>query len=185
MPIIRPILSVAAIPWNISGPGGRFHDGAPVRSGERSIPVYFEVPNVRFTLQDLAVWDIIYEHCAYFSQEALAIFRRCGFDVIDIQPTYEGQFLYIEARPPFSMPRYGRSTRGGGLYCCVPAADGADGTCQRFRGPLPRKGGGGRKQKLAQIRQAGQKVVIWGACVKGITFLNMLQSQGQIQDWLT
>ena len=34
---------------------------------------------------------------------------------------------------------------------------------------------------MAQIRQAGQKVVIWGAGSKGITFLNMLRSQGQIE----
>lgn len=29
--------------------------------------VFFEVPDALFTLRDLGIWDIIYEHCSYFS----------------------------------------------------------------------------------------------------------------------
>lgn len=29
--------------------------------------VFFEVPNVLFTLKDLSIWDLIYENCSYFS----------------------------------------------------------------------------------------------------------------------
>jgi SAM-dependent methyltransferase len=34
------------------------------------ISLYFEVPNVLFSLRDLSIWDIIYEHCSYFSPES-------------------------------------------------------------------------------------------------------------------
>ena len=37
------------------------------------------------------------------------------------------------------------------------------------------------KQKLAQISQAGQKVVVWGAGSKGVTFLNILKLQDLIE----
>ena len=143
--------------------------------GERSIPVYFEVPNVRFTLQDLAVWDIIYEHCAYFSQEALRyLFERCGFAVIDIQPTYEGQFLYIEARPRFDQAPVAPAPQAANTTAALTAT--VNEFAERYRQKVATE-----EAKLAQIRQAGQKVVIWGAGSKGITFLNMLRLQGQIE----
>src|SRR5688572_11226652 len=68
--------------------------------GDRhSAVVYFEVPNVRFILEQLSIWDIIYEHCNYFSRESLAaLFRRCGFEVLNLQETYGSQFLSLEAR---------------------------------------------------------------------------------------
>ncbi|HEY0947701.1 MAG TPA: class I SAM-dependent methyltransferase, partial [Opitutaceae bacterium] len=69
--------------------------------GDRhSAVVYFEVPNVRFILERLSVWDIIYEHCNYFGVESAAhVFRRCGFEIVRLAEAYDGQFLAIEARP--------------------------------------------------------------------------------------
>ena len=62
--------------------------------------VFFEVPNFLFTLNELGVWDIIYEHCSYFSHYSLAqLFRQNGFKVLDISTTFEDQFLTIEASP--------------------------------------------------------------------------------------
>lgn len=149
--------------------------------GERAISVYFEVPNVRFTLQDLAVWDIIYEHCAYFSQEALAyLFQRCGFDVIDIQPTYEGQFLYIEARPSFAPPAVAGETDPAATKVIHEPPAALTATVNDFAARYREKVAA-EAAKLAQIRHAGQKVVIWGAGSKGITFLNMLQLQDQLE----
>jgi len=140
--------------------------------GDRSIPVYFEVPNVRFTLQDLAVWDIIYEHCAYFSQEALTyLFQRCGFDVIDVQSTYEGQFLYIEAQP---RPNWDVTTPVVPQPPVRLTATVQD-FAERYRQKVAAEGA-----KLADLRAANRKAVIWGAGSKGITFLNMLQQGAQI-----
>jgi 2-polyprenyl-3-methyl-5-hydroxy-6-metoxy-1,4-benzoquinol methylase len=62
--------------------------------------VFFEVPNVLCTLRDLAIWDILYEHCSYFSPSSLAqLFVACGFDVGALRETFAGQFLCLEARP--------------------------------------------------------------------------------------
>ncbi len=150
--------------------------------GDRPIPVYFEVPNVRFTLQDLAVWDIIYEHCAYFSEEALTyLFQRCGFDVIDIQPTYEGQFLYIEARPRVEQPSAvvpvpDAQTHAGRYQPPTALTATVNDFAVRYRAKVATA-----EAALTQIQQAGEKVVIWGAGSKGITFLNMLQLQEQIE----
>jgi hypothetical protein len=62
--------------------------------------VFFQVPNVQYVLQDIAFWDIYYEHCSYFSQYSLNyLFQLCGFQVIKNSLEYDGQYLMIEARP--------------------------------------------------------------------------------------
>ena len=62
--------------------------------------VFFEVPNILFTLQANGIWDLIYEHCNYFYHGSLKyLFSSCNFDVVKIWETYLGQYLCIEAVP--------------------------------------------------------------------------------------
>lgn len=140
--------------------------------GERSIPTYFEVPNVRFTLHDLAIWDIIYEHCGYFSADSLGyLFAQGGFAVTATQPTYEGQFLYIEATPTTAQPTAPAApTVSDALVADVQEF------AVRYRQKVAEE-----TAKLEAIQAAGQKAVIWGTGSKGITYLNMLQTQGLIE----
>ena len=61
--------------------------------------IFFQVPNVARILQELAFWDIYYEHCSYFSLTSLSqLFRLCGFDILDLETDYDGQYLSITAR---------------------------------------------------------------------------------------
>jgi hypothetical protein len=69
-------------------------------ANRRQTVLFFEVPNALFTLHDLAIWDLIYEHCSYFSPSSLAwIFQTCGFDIVDLRESMAGQFLCLEAYP--------------------------------------------------------------------------------------
>ncbi|MCB0064917.1 MAG: methyltransferase domain-containing protein [Caldilineaceae bacterium] len=140
--------------------------------GARQIPVYFEVPNVLFTLHDLAIWDIIYEHCGYFSADSLRyLFAQAGFAVTAVQPTYEGQFLYIEARSPAALSTLSiDETATSRLIAEV--HDFAD----RYHRKVAVE-----TEKLAAAKAAGEKVVIWGTGSKGITYLNMLPTQDLIE----
>lgn len=142
--------------------------------GERRMPVYFEVPNVLFTLRDLAIWDIIYEHCGYFTYSSLQrLLEEMGFAVSAVHPTYEGQFLYIEAMPTTA------SDHGGGTIVAgdAPADIVADvhSFAARYQAKITAE-----STKLAAMKARGQKAVIWGAGSKGITFLNVLQTEGII-----
>jgi SAM-dependent methyltransferase len=69
--------------------------------GDRhSTLVFFEVPNVMYTLRDMGIWDLIYEHCSYFSAPSLAVlFSSCGFKVREQSELYDGQFLGIDLVP--------------------------------------------------------------------------------------
>ena len=68
--------------------------------GERRDTVlYFEVPNATWILDEFDLWDLIYEHFAYFCRESLVhLFRRAGFQVLDAGDAFDRQFLWVEAR---------------------------------------------------------------------------------------
>lgn len=66
----------------------------------RDTAVLFELPDTLRVLREGAFWDTYYEHCSYFTAGSLVrLFRRCGFDVLDVSYAYDGQYLVLEARP--------------------------------------------------------------------------------------
>ncbi len=135
--------------------------------GDRhDITVFFQVPNAQYVLEDLAFWDVYYEHCSYFSRGSLArLFRRCGFDVLDLATAYDDQYLMIEARPSRgepSPPLPGEE-----------APDSLQKAVQAFATGVPRRLEHWR-QVLADFQQQGRRVVIWGGGSKGVAFLTTL-----------
>jgi hypothetical protein len=132
--------------------------------------VFCEVPNLGYILRDTAIWDIIYEHYSYFSANSLAcLFTRCGFQVLNLADAFDGQFLYIEARP-------GDDTR---LPPAIPPvetlAGKVAGFAARSRAKMDRW-----KEQVTDLRDSGKRAVLWGAGSKGISFLNMLHVRDEI-----
>jgi len=129
------------------------------------------VPNVVHMLEQLAIWDVVYEHCLYFSASSLdALFRRSRFEPIALEATYGGQFLTIEARPV-------RET----LADDDPGANGPTTTSSRDLGGLTTafaRAHAGKlarwRQVLGQVEREGTTAVLWGAGSKAVSFLNML-----------
>ena len=135
--------------------------------------LYFEVPNVSLILQDLSVWDIIYEHCSYFSLESLAYtFNLCGFDICDLTETYNGQFIGIEAKPAKNLNGANTPQRANLARMTEAVTAFANNYQNRTKT---------WQDNLAQIKQTRQRVMAWGAGAKGVGFLNMLKIQEQIE----
>ena len=141
--------------------------------GDQSgIAVFFEVPNALFTLRDLGIWDLIYEHCSYFSPSSLSrLFASCEFDICDLAETYEGQFLCIEALPGDGLVDSRRDPQDDSAEAGCDVAPFAD----RYRSKVRNW-----RRHLGQMARAGQRAVVWGAGSKGVTFLNALETQGRI-----
>lgn len=134
----------------------------------REVIVYFEVPNVRFILDKLSVWDVIYEHCNYFSRESLAyVFKRAGFDVIRLEESYGGQFLSIEARISSEGGDDGSEPIRNGETSELAESVGAfsDNVAARAKPWIDR---------LDLWTRDNTRPVIWGGGAKAVSFLNML-----------
>ena len=141
----------------------------------RNVIVYFEVPNVSLILHDLSIWDIVYEHCSYFSLNSLKhVFALCGFDVLDSYDSYSKQFIGIEATPSNNLSRQRQSDLFGSSLNEITME--VNSFVDNNRKQLE-----SWKSKLKKLETMGSKVVLWGAGAKGVSFLNMLKIRDQIQ----
>ncbi len=139
---------------------------------DAKVPVFFEVPNVLYTLRDGGIWDILYEHCGYFSPASLTrAFTRAGFQVEEVAETFDGQFLTLHGRPA--------NGPGPGPGPDPPAAS-LEGLVAEFSS-LYRDKVELWKTRLERWKRDGKKVVVWGAGTKGTMFLNTLGRSGAVQ----
>ncbi len=139
-----------------------------------STVVFWEVPNALFTLKDLGIWDLIYEHCSYFTAPSLArALCAAGLDVTRVEELYEGQFLGIEGRP---------SPKGQGQLQTILAVSPAeieplvDAFEEKYRARVNQW-----KSRFAAWHAEGKSVVTWGGGSKGVTFLNTLGKPSPIR----
>ncbi len=141
--------------------------------GDRQPVVYFETPNALWTLRDLGIWDIIYEHCSYFSPASLVhVFETAGFETLDVREEFGGQFLAIEARPAsgsVSLSAQARLDFDRMLRDVTAFGDNYRAKVAHWRA------------RLGDLANQRQRAVVWGAGSKGVTFLNVLRDQGAVE----
>jgi hypothetical protein len=128
--------------------------------------LFFEIPNADATLTRFTPWNVVYEHCSWFTAEALALFFELhGFEVLDVYDCNDGEYLGIEARiAPDVRLRHLPDTaaiaaREKGLL----EASG------RFAGAV-----GHWRKVLAREAASGRRVALWGAGARAIGFLSAL-----------
>ena len=132
--------------------------------------VFCEVPNSIFILRDLSVWDVIYEHCSYFTRESLVrLFSDSGFEVTAAYETFGEQFLCVEA--------LGASGR---VKVANPDLADLEALVDHFGDAQRRKLDYWTDRSL-EWEQSGNRAALWGAGSKGVTFLNTVPGADRIQ----
>lgn len=128
--------------------------------------LFFQVPNTRHLLNDVAFWDIHYEHCSYFTPASLAhLFRQHQLQVLDLYTGFDDQFIMIEAKP-----------LNGRLALPHPNEEPLDelaADVTHFTKIYPQKLSYWRNA-ISSWRAKGQKVVLWGGSSKSVSFLTTL-----------
>ena len=136
--------------------------------------VFFEVPDAMFTLHHGGIWDILYEHCSYFTVPSLTrLFAESGFHVIDTTTAFGRQFLGIEAR---AATRPGAGRHGRDIPQLEKLAAQVTYFQRKYQSALDHW-----HALLAQRLQRGDRVVVWGAGTKGTMFLNTLSDARHIE----
>jgi len=60
--------------------------------------IFFETPNIEWTLKNNVIWDFFYEHCSYFSISSLStIFEKAGFNVKEAKNVFNDQYVWLHA----------------------------------------------------------------------------------------
>ncbi len=136
--------------------------------GDRpDVTVFFQIPNGSYVLDELAFWDIYYEHCSYFTPVSLQyLFERCGFAVLGSSTQYDDQYLMIEAKP-VAMVHSTAVAPDPVLY--AETHNSVDYFAQNIQAKLNYW-----RQKLRRLHAGGRRAVIWGSGSKGVAFLTTL-----------
>lgn len=132
--------------------------------------IYFEVPNLDLITKRGSLWDVIYEHCNYFSKESLAAaFIAAGFEVIDIREPFDQQFLTIEARVAPLYVRPDLHVNHGQYWGDF---DALAQSVETFRRGVDTSVATW-KARFAEWREGGVRAVAWGAGAKAVSFFNI------------
>jgi len=140
---------------------------------ERSTPpiVLFEVPDVERVLDEVAFWDLFYEHCSYFTADTLRFaFERAGFDVLAVRRVYDGQYLVLEARPRRAETVHNQPDGDGDGDGVAAVAALAGRFVDRYRSITAVC-----RANLERFVADGNTVALWGGGSKAVSFLTSLE----------
>ena len=128
--------------------------------------VLFELPDVYRVLEEVAFWDVYYEHCSYFTLGSLTrLFRRHDFAVSGLSVEFDNQYLIIEGHPGAGNDEGHR-----------PEEDDLDKTekaVDHFESDYPTVVAKWTDELRSSL-DAARRVVIWGAGSKGVSYLTTL-----------
>jgi SAM-dependent methyltransferase len=132
----------------------------------------FELPDVMRVLREAAFWDIYYEHCSYFTMGSLArLFRRTGFDLLELELEYDGQYIVIAGKPS--------ATSTQPSFLGENDLEAASAEVAKFPARFEQI-----KQRwlttINSLRGEGKKVIVWGGGSKAVSFLTTLGLKEQI-----
>jgi hypothetical protein len=137
--------------------------------------LFFEVPNAMYTVKDMGIWDLIYEHCSYFTIDSLAyLFQSYGFGVKRLTEEFEGQFLGIDGvtgtdSPSPAVPPDTVQAEGSDIERYISAF------AKNYAAKIV-----DMETLLERNRPHSHRTVIWGAGSKGVTFSNLYNLQDDI-----
>jgi hypothetical protein len=120
--------------------------------------IYLEVPSAEAVFGGDGCWDLVYPHVSYFSAPTLAaLLERAGYGVTDVRLRFGDQYLSVEASAAAAS-----AVDGGAVADFVERA---------------RTGATVLRQRLDAVRArlaATDRVALWGAGAKAVTFLALL-----------
>jgi len=132
--------------------------------GQRTDPVvFFEIPQIKRILEIRAFWDIYYEHCTYYSPGSLArVFRKTGYEILDLRLDYNDQYLLIEARPSL--------TRSEKTFDIEESVEQLETLVKEFKAKIQEELRVWRST-LLRLKERKSKTVVWGGGSKSVGFL--------------
>jgi len=127
-----------------------------------NVTIVMEVPNALEVLQTGDIWNIIYEHPLYFTPTALrSLFQRAGYRVRRVVPTYEDNFLVVEASPGVESDALSEEE-----LAVVRSA--TEAFRETFHARIAYW-----EREASRISTQGLRTMLWGAGARGDTFLNV------------
>lgn len=134
--------------------------------------VYFDVPNVRYTIGEKVIWNVVYEHRSWYSQESLTyLMELAGFEVLDIDLCWNGEYLYVEARPNPTMD----PPQLPDPQSLVTLEEAINSFVTDFSELMENN-----TRKIEEINAQNKKTLAWGAGARAVTFFNLFDLKKEV-----
>lgn len=161
---------------HIESPGAFLKSIRRAVDHEANTVLFFEVPNIMYTLKDNGIWDLIYEHCGYFTTKSLiSVFQNAGFHPTSVKSVFGGQYITIEANSKKNKDvQATQATLRFDDLAQIAAY--VESFAEQYREKVAMW-----RHNLHKIKEDGRHVVVWGAGSKGVTFVNILGLDGNIE----
>ena len=135
--------------------------------------VYFEVPDGAVIFRRRVVWNVVYEHCSFFTRPSLSrLFAESGFAVGKVEPCFRDEYLGIEANPAEGA---GRGRGRVDAEDVETLADEVATFAAEYRERVARW-----TDWLGELRRAGRTAVPWGSGARAVSFLSALKPGSEI-----
>jgi SAM-dependent methyltransferase len=132
--------------------------------------VFFQIPATERILEEVAFWDIYYEHCSYFTEKSIAnLFIKAGFSIEEIWKGYNDQYLMIAATADNDFISFDVN----------PINEIELNLIISFHRKVDTKINLWIKDIKKYYREV-KRIVLWGSGSKAVSFLNLLKMQKAI-----
>ncbi|MDP7067722.1 MAG: hypothetical protein QF637_08880 [Acidimicrobiales bacterium] len=121
-------------------------------------PLFVEVPDFDWILNNGAFWDLSYEHCNYFTPQALKFaLETAGFEVTDQQRSFGGQYQWA-----ICSPNNLKTVPVGRGATTVAAVDAYARTAVEHRA------------RICEMAEQASGLALWGMASKGVILAVLL-----------
>ena len=135
--------------------------------------VFFETPDVSWTLDNQVIWDFFYEHCSLFTPESLSMsFEAVGFTVESVRHVFGGQYLWLEATITQDSSAMTKTRDPNETVLLARRFVEAESVLRQTW-----------EERVRSLAAKG-KVALWGAGAKGVTFAHLVDPGRRLIDCL-
>lgn len=137
------------------------------------IPVFIEVPDFGWIVENKTFWDICYEHCNYFSEKSIeSMFDYTWASINEIKKSFGSQYFWIEGT--FNTTNHHPQNN---KFEAIPQAH-----IQSFIDSIHHLSQD-VTQKVTEFKEKGYKIIVWGMATKGVIFTNQIDRANHLIDY--
>jgi SAM-dependent methyltransferase len=157
---------------HIPDPAAFVRDLRGAIGGRPDVPLFVEVPDLDWIVQNRAFWDFCYEHCNYFSENSLrAVFTRGGFDPVRSRVGFGSQYRWMEG-----LTLNGATTSHAAVTDPQRAGR-LSAYAEQERDEIHAV-----QRRLTELKSRGAVIAIWGMATKGIMYSLLVDPDSTLID---
>lgn len=131
--------------------------------------VFFETPTVEWILKNKVIWDFFYEHCSLFTINSLSTaFEVSGYKVEKANHVFGEQYILLEATSTNESVQINKNPNEISKLSREFSKHEKEITKNWYK-------------KISEFSQ-NEKIAIWGAGAKGVTFANLIDPERKLID---